>query len=165
MDVYKLSSCISEHEAKKAGAEIVKQSSSPPLSGLLYPVLQCLDEQHLDVDAQFGGESHHNLCPIQSQLIRTGLDQRKLFIAAKEWLPKIGYREVRHRGPRLYIEQCSELTFSQRAHLISGMVPGLHGGKMSASDPGKISVPESIISPLTWLRQQDRPPRSSRCCH
>jgi hypothetical protein len=36
MDVYKLSSCISEHEAKKAGAEIVKQSSSPPLSGLLF---------------------------------------------------------------------------------------------------------------------------------
>lgn len=24
-----------------------------------------------------------------------GLDQRKLFIAAKEWLPKLGYREVR----------------------------------------------------------------------
>jgi len=81
------------------------------------------------------------------QLIQTGLDQRKLFIAAKEWLPKIGYREVRYRGPRLYIEQCSELTFSQRAHLISGMVPGLHGGKMSASDPGKISVPESHHEP------------------
>lgn len=33
--------------------------------------------RYLDVDAQFGG-----------------LDQRKLFIAAKEWLPKLGYREV-----------------------------------------------------------------------
>jgi len=69
-----------------------------PLSSLLYPVLQVLDEQHLDVDAQFGG-----------------LDQRKLFIAAKEWLPKLGYR--------------------QRAHLMNGMVPGVNGGKMSSSDP------------------------------
>ncbi len=55
MDVYKLSSLVSEHDAKKAGAEIVKQSDNAPLSGLLYPILQCLDEEHLSVDAQFGG--------------------------------------------------------------------------------------------------------------
>lgn len=77
MDVYKLSSVISEHDAKRAGAEVVKQTDNAPLSGLLYPILQVLDEQYLDVDAQFGG-----------------LDQRKLFIAAKEWLPKLGYKEV-----------------------------------------------------------------------
>lgn len=98
IDVYKLSSLVSEHDAKKAGAEIVKQSDNAPLSGLLYPILQCLDEEHLSVDAQFGG-----------------LDQRKLFIAAKEWLPKIGYK--------------------QRAHLINPLIPGLgQGGKMSSSD-------------------------------
>jgi tyrosyl-tRNA synthetase len=42
MDVYKLSSLISEHDAKKAGAEIVKQTDNAPLSGLLYPILQVL---------------------------------------------------------------------------------------------------------------------------
>ncbi|KAK4227659.1 hypothetical protein QBC38DRAFT_188685 [Podospora fimiseda] len=98
MDVYKMAAVISEHDAKKAGAEVVKQTDNAPLSGLLYPILQVLDEQYLDVDAQFGG-----------------VDQRKLFIAAKEWLPKVGYRE--------------------RAHLMNPMVPGLHGGKMSSSDP------------------------------
>jgi hypothetical protein len=55
MDVYKLSVLVSEHDAKKAGAEIVKQSDDSPLSGLLYPILQVLDEQYLGVDAQFGG--------------------------------------------------------------------------------------------------------------
>ncbi|EAW12526.1 tyrosyl-tRNA synthetase [Aspergillus clavatus NRRL 1] len=98
MDVYRLCSLVSEHDAKKAGAEVVKQSDNCPLSGLLYPVLQVLDEQYLNVDAQFGG-----------------VDQRKLFAAAKEWLPRLGYK--------------------QRAHLLNPMVPGLHGGKMSASDP------------------------------
>ncbi|KXX75621.1 Tyrosine--tRNA ligase, cytoplasmic [Madurella mycetomatis] len=98
MDVYKMASVISEHDAKKAGAEVVKQTDNAPLSGLLYPILQVLDEQYLDCDAQFGG-----------------MDQRKLFAAAKEWLPKLGYRE--------------------RAHLLNPMVPGLHGGKMSSSDP------------------------------
>lgn len=77
MDLYKMVSVVSENDVRRAGSEIVKQSSNPPLSGLLYPVLQILDEQYLDVDCQFGG-----------------LDQRKLFIAAKDWLPKVGYAEV-----------------------------------------------------------------------
>lgn len=55
MDLYKMASLVSEHDAKKAGAEVVKQTANAPLSGLLYPVLQVLDEQYLDVDAQFGG--------------------------------------------------------------------------------------------------------------
>lgn len=100
MDVYRLSSVISEHDgtnpaafktffwdlkclvlnlyaARKAGSEVVKQSDNAPLSGLLYPVLQVLDEEHLKVDCQLGG-----------------VDQRKLFVAATEWLPKLGYRKV-----------------------------------------------------------------------
>ncbi|KAG6017696.1 hypothetical protein E4U41_004166 [Claviceps citrina] len=96
-DVYKLCSMLTTHDGQRAGAEVVKQSDNAPISGLLYPVLQVLDEQYLDVDAQFGG-----------------VDQRKLFIAAKAWLPKLGYR--------------------QRAHLMNPMVPGLQGGKMSSSD-------------------------------
>jgi tyrosyl-tRNA synthetase len=98
MDVYKLAALTSEHDAKKAGAEVVKQSENAPLSGLLYPLLQVLDEEHLDVDIQFGG-----------------LDQRKLFTAAIEWLPRLGYK--------------------QRAHLLNPLIPGLgESGKMSSSD-------------------------------
>lgn len=37
LDVYRLSSTITEHDAKKAGAEVVKQVDHPLLSGLLYP--------------------------------------------------------------------------------------------------------------------------------
>jgi tyrosyl-tRNA synthetase len=40
LDVYRLSSVVTEHDAKKAGAEVVKQVASPLLSGLLYPGLQ-----------------------------------------------------------------------------------------------------------------------------
>ncbi|KAI9690840.1 MAG: hypothetical protein M1822_008459 [Bathelium mastoideum] len=114
MDVYRLSSLISEHDAKRAGAEIVKKSENAPLSGLLYPILQVLDEEHLHVDAQLGG-----------------IDQRKLFIAAKEWLPKIGYR--------------------QRAHLINPMIAGLRGAKMSSSEPDKNTYPEPSDSKIDLL--------------
>ncbi|KAB8078500.1 hypothetical protein BDV29DRAFT_144588 [Aspergillus leporis] len=79
MDVYKLCSLVSEHDAKKAGAEVVKQSDNSPLSGLLYPILQVLDEEYLQADVQFGG-----------------LDQRKLFAASTEWQPKVGYKKRGH---------------------------------------------------------------------
>jgi tyrosyl-tRNA synthetase len=55
LDNYKLCATVTEHDAKKAGAEVVKQVENPLLSGLLYPGLQALDEQYLGVDFQFGG--------------------------------------------------------------------------------------------------------------
>lgn len=55
LDNYKLCSIVTEHDAKKAGAEVVKQVESPLLSGLLYPGMQALDEEYLGVDFQFGG--------------------------------------------------------------------------------------------------------------
>jgi len=98
LDIYRLSAMVSAHDAKKAGAEVVKQSAAPPLSGLLYPSLQALDEEYLNVDVQFGG-----------------VDQRKIFVFAEEYLPKLGYKK--------------------RAHLMNKMLGGLTGSKMSSSDP------------------------------
>uniref|UniRef100_A0AAX7V6T0 Tyrosine--tRNA ligase n=1 Tax=Astatotilapia calliptera TaxID=8154 RepID=A0AAX7V6T0_ASTCA len=79
LDVYRLSSMVTEHDAKKAGAEVVKQVEHPLLSGLLYPGLQALDEEYLKVDAQFGG-----------------VDQRKIFTLAEKYLPSLGYAKRAH---------------------------------------------------------------------
>jgi len=79
LDVYRLSSIVTEHDARKAGAEVVKQVSHPLLSGLLYPGLQALDEHYLGVDAQFGG-----------------VDQRKIFTYAEKYLPSLGYAKRAH---------------------------------------------------------------------
>lgn len=92
MDVYRLASLVTEHDAKKAGAEVVKQSDASPLSGLLYPVLQVLDEQHLNADVQFGGLFF--LWVSVAGTDGVGIDQRKLFAASTEWHPRLGYRKV-----------------------------------------------------------------------
>ncbi len=42
LDVYRLTSMVTEHDAKKAGAEVVKQVEHPLLSGMLYPGLQVI---------------------------------------------------------------------------------------------------------------------------
>ena len=74
-----MASLVTEHDARKAGAEVVKQVQHPLLSGLLYPGLQALDEQYLDCDAQFGG-----------------VDQRKIFTYAEKYLPALGYKKRAH---------------------------------------------------------------------
>lgn len=79
LDVYRLTSIVTQHDAKKAGAEVVKQVEYPLLSGLLYPGLQALDEEYLKVDAQFGG-----------------VDQRKIFTFAEKYLPQLGYAKRIH---------------------------------------------------------------------
>jgi tyrosyl-tRNA synthetase len=79
MDRFKLEGITRISVAQKAGAEVVKQTDDPALGGLIYPLMQALDEQYLDVDAQIGG-----------------VDQRKIFTFALENLPKIGYKVRAH---------------------------------------------------------------------
>lgn len=97
-DLLKLSTFTTVHDATKAASEVVKLGENPKLSGILYPLLQALDEQYLDADVQYGG-----------------IDQRKILVFAREVLPKIGYK------PRIEV--------------MTPLIPGLIGKKMSASDP------------------------------
>ena len=61
--MYRMAAAVTTEHTTKAGAEVVKQVGNPFMSNLLYPILQALDEEYLDVDIQFGG-----------------LDQRKIFM-------------------------------------------------------------------------------------
>lgn len=54
-DLPRFHSLTTAKAAEHAGADVVKQSESPLMSSMLYPGLQALDEQYLDVHFQFGG--------------------------------------------------------------------------------------------------------------
>ena len=97
LDVLRLATYTSVNDAKRAASEVVKFGDNPKLSGLIYPLMQALDEHYLDVDVQYGG-----------------IDQRKILMYAREFLPKIGYKP--------------------RVEFMTPLIPGLVGKKMSASD-------------------------------
>ena len=78
-DMLHLSTKVPLHDAKKAGAEVVKQSNNPPLSSLLYPLYQALDEEYLEVDAEV-----------------SGVDQRKILVFSREKLPLLNYKKRIH---------------------------------------------------------------------
>jgi tyrosyl-tRNA synthetase len=71
LDLYKLASITRFSQAQKAGSEVVKQDENPMLAPILYPLLQALDEEYLNVDVQFGG-----------------VDQRKIFAYASDFFNK-----------------------------------------------------------------------------
>ncbi|MBD3252830.1 tyrosine--tRNA ligase [Candidatus Pacearchaeota archaeon] len=96
-DVLKLASMCSIRDCKKAASEVVKFGDNPHLGGLIYPIMQAIDEVYLDADVQYGG-----------------LDQRKILMFARENLPRIGY--------------------DRRVEVMTPMIPGLIGKKMSSSD-------------------------------
>ncbi|MEK6958882.1 MAG: tyrosine--tRNA ligase [archaeon] len=75
LDVLKLSTFSSVHDAMKAASDVVKFGDNPKLSGLIYPLMQALDEQYLGVDIQYGG-----------------VDQRKIMMFARENLHLVGYK-------------------------------------------------------------------------
>ncbi len=84
-DVLKMASISSVGDCKRAGSEVVKMKENPDLGGLIYPIMQSLDEHYLDVDVQFGG-----------------VDQRKILMFARENLPKIGWdRRVEVMNPMI----------------------------------------------------------------
>lgn len=132
LDLYKLMAMTSFRHASKAGAEVVKQAvanndgGAPTclLSGVVYPLLQALDEVYLDVDVQFGG-----------------FDQLKIFMYAEEFLKKLDPNKKKPKGTG------NGRTYHKRIHLCNPMVPSLGGGKMSSSGKAKISIlapPEEV---------------------
>lgn len=97
LDAYRLAAMNTFDRCKRAAAGVVRFGENPKLSGFIYPILQALDEQYLNVDVQYGG-----------------IDQRKILAFARENLPKLGYKA--------------------RIEVMTPMLPGLRGAKMSASE-------------------------------
>ncbi len=95
-DVLRMSTELTSKRALHSASEVCRVEN-PKVSTLIYPIMQALDEPYLDVDVQYGG-----------------MDQRKILVMAREYLPKLGYKS--------------------RIEVMTPLLPGLTGGKMSASD-------------------------------
>src|SRR3989344_3228005 len=108
LDMYRLAALNTFDRCKRAAAGVVRFGENPKLSGFIYPILQALDEQYMEMDVQYGG-----------------IDQRKILVFARENLPKLGYKA--------------------RIEVMTPMLPGLQGSKMSASEEkSKIDLLDSV---------------------
>jgi tyrosyl-tRNA synthetase len=97
MDLYRMLAETTLSRAQRAGSEVVRQSENPKLGGLVYTLMQALDVAALDADIAYGG-----------------IDQRGIYMLAREQLPDFGY--------------------DKPACVFAPLLSGLSGGKMSASE-------------------------------
>ncbi|MCL4362061.1 MAG: tyrosine--tRNA ligase [Candidatus Parvarchaeum sp.] len=74
-DLLKLSTLTTVEKGMHAASEVTRMKN-PKVSEVIYPLMQTLDEEYLDVDIQLGG-----------------MDQRHIFAYAREYLEKLGYRK------------------------------------------------------------------------
>jgi len=141
LDIYKLSAMVSAHDAKKAGAEVVKQVEHPLLSSLLYPCLQALDEQYLDCDAEFGG-----------------VDQRKIFTFSEKYMPMLGYKKRAHlmnpmvpglNGPKMSSsDQDSKIDLLEDPAGVARKVKKAFCEEGNVTENGLLSFAKAVLFPL-----------------
>ncbi|KAJ6617955.1 tyrosine tRNA ligase [Mycena sp. CBHHK59/15] len=149
LDNYRLCATVSEHDAKKAGAEVVKQVESPLLSGLLYPGLQALDEQYLGVDFQFGG-----------------VDQRKIFTFAELYLPRLGYTKRAHLmnamvpglagGKMSSSDPNSKIDFLDSPEAVRKKIKAAFCEEGNIEGNGVLAFVEAVLIPISQLRLEQR---------
>lgn len=150
LDVYKFCVFCTEHDAKKAGAEVIKQVDNPLLSGLLYPGLQALDEQYLDVDAQFGG-----------------VDQRKIFTLAEKYLPHLGYKKRAHlmnpmvpglHGAKMSSSDLdSKIDFLDDPKSVERKMKKAFCEEGNIQDNGVLSFVKFVLFPVKHIKQDTSP--------
>ena len=115
MDILHMAGEVTLKRVRRAASEVVRFSDTPKLGGFIYPLMQCRDVVALKADIAFGG-----------------IDQRGIYMLAREILPVIGYEKP-------------VCVFTPLLPSLSG---GKMGGKMSASDEKtkiSISAPEKDV--------------------
>ncbi|KAL6943185.1 Tyrosine--tRNA ligase cytoplasmic [Hanseniaspora osmophila] len=147
LDIFKLSNICSQNDAKRAGADVVKQVANPLLSGLIYPLMQALDEQHLDVDCQFGG-----------------VDQRKIFVLAEENLPSLGYKKRAHLmnpmvpglgqgGKMSASDPNSKIDILEEPKQVKKKINSAYCAPGVVEDNGLLSFLEYVVKPIQELKK------------
>ncbi|WP_336327482.1 tyrosine--tRNA ligase [Halovenus sp. HT40] len=74
MEMYRMAAETTVARAQRAGSEVVRESESPNLGGLIYSLMQSLDVKALDADIAYGG-----------------IDQRGIYMLGRELLPEHGH--------------------------------------------------------------------------
>ena len=73
LEMYRMAAETTISRTQRAASEVVRESESPNLGGLIYPLMQTLDVKALDADIAYGG-----------------VDQRGIYMLSREVLPDHG---------------------------------------------------------------------------
>ena len=148
-DLLRLSKRVSVHDAVKASSEIVKSMGEPAMADGIYPMMQLLDEEYLDVDAEFGG-----------------IDQRKTFALANDTLTKaLGFKTRAHLmnpmvpglsgGKMSSSDPKSKIDLLDNSNTIRKKIAKAFCAPRQVEGNGILAFIQHVLVPLSQLKSSD----------
>jgi tyrosyl-tRNA synthetase len=147
LELFRMAAETTATRARRAASEVIRESESPSLGGLLYPLMQTQDVAALDADIAYGG-----------------LDQRGIYMLSREILPNRGYdKPVCCFAPLLSgltgekmsaSEADSTIAVTDDAAAVREKIDGAYCPAGEREDNGVLEYLEYLVFPV--LEREDR---------
>jgi tyrosyl-tRNA synthetase len=148
LEMYRMAAETTVARARRAGSEVVRESESPNLGGLLYSLMQSLDVKALEADIAYGG-----------------IDQRGIYMLSRELLPDHGW----HRPVCLFApllsglsggkmsasEEASKVNLTDDPEQVAAKIDDAYCPMGEVEDNGVLEYLEHLVFPVLETRGRE----------
>jgi len=148
LELYRMAAETSIARSQRAASEVVRESESPKLGGLLYPLMQNLDVRALEADIAYGG-----------------LDQRGIYMLGREILPDHGWQSPvcifapllsgLSGGKMSASEEASKVNLTDDAEAVHEKIQGAYCPAGEVKDNGVLEYLDHLVFPILAVRGED----------
>jgi tyrosyl-tRNA synthetase len=145
LEMYRMAAETTIARSQRAASEVVRESESPNLGGLVYPLMQSLDVTALDADIAYGG-----------------IDQRGIYMLAREILPDHGgdppvclfapLLSGLSGGKMSASEASSKVNLTDDAETVAEKIEGAYCPAGEREDNGVLEYLEHLVFPVLAAR-------------
>ncbi|WP_302080439.1 tyrosine--tRNA ligase [Salinibaculum rarum] len=148
LEMYRMAAETTISRTQRAASEVVRESESPNLGGLIYPLMQNLDVKSLDADIAYGG-----------------IDQRGIYMLGREMLPNHGGESPvclfapllagLSGGKMSASEESSKVNLTDSPDEVADKINDAYCPMGEAEDNGVLEYMEYLVFPILDERGED----------
>ena len=148
LEMYRMAAETTIARARRAGSEVVRESESPSLGGLMYSLMQSLDVKALEADIAYGG-----------------IDQRGIYMLSRELLPDHGWEEPvclfapllsgLSGGKMSASEKGSKVNLTDSPDAVARKIDGAYCPMGEVEDNGVLEYLEHLVFPVLASRGRE----------
>jgi tyrosyl-tRNA synthetase len=148
LELYRMAAETTIARSQRAASEVVRESESPNLGGLLYPLMQNLDVRALEADIAYGG-----------------VDQRGIYMLGREILPAHGWKSPvclfapllagLSGGKMSASDAASKVNLTDDRDVVVEKIQGAYCPAGEIEDNGVLDYLEHLVLPVLADRGED----------
>jgi tyrosyl-tRNA synthetase len=148
LELYRMAAETTIARSRRAASEVVRESESPNLGGLLYPLMQNLDVRALEADIAYGG-----------------VDQRGIYMLGREILPAHGWKSPvclfapllagLSGGKMSASDAASKVNLTDDRDVVVEKIQGAYCPAGEIEDNGVLDYLEHLVFPVLADRGED----------